>query len=207
MSNWLKFLLTWPSSIVANTLHTHTLLEDPGTWQAWRQTKSVKTGRKRYWVHQPQSIKSILCHQIACTVVNPCCCCKPFSLTLLFLPVNLKKPFCIFHTSFNSSWALALLTVPAHLGCVSVSLLASPSSLPLLCTFSSVFELSQEFLGHLWWPSIMPALISAHQKGLFYFEKAVFQDKAACLGPFGRPGQSLLRSCQDVPWINQNMLS
>lgn len=37
----------------------------------------------------------------------------------------------------------------------------------------------------------MPAVISACQKGLiFYFEKVVFEDKAAHLGSFGQPGQN-----------------
>lgn len=94
-------------------------------------------------------------------------------------------------TSMNSSWALAFLIFSACLGCVSVSLLASPSSLSLLCTFLLVFEIGQEFLGHLCWPSVTPAIISVCQKGLiFYFEKAVFEDKGAHLGSFGWPGQN-----------------
>jgi len=53
----------------------------------------------------------------------------------------------------------------------------------------------------------MPALLSAREKGVFfYFEKAVFEDKSVLLGLFGRPGQSLMRSCQGIPWINQKML-
>lgn len=77
------------------------------------------------------------------------------------------------------------------LGCFSVSPLASPSPLPLLCTFLFVFEIGQEFLSHLCWPSVMPAVISVCQKGLiFYFEKAVFEDKGAHLGSFGWPGQN-----------------
>lgn len=74
---------------------------------------------------------------------------------------------------------------------MSLYRLASPSSLPLLCTFVFVFEISQEFLSHLCWPSVTPAVISVCQKELmFYFEKAVFEDKAAHLGSFGQPGQN-----------------
>lgn len=173
---WLKFLLTQSSSTVDNALFPHTLLEDPGTWQ----TLSVKTGKKsvEYISFKVQRASFV-------TTLPALLNSKPmFSLSFHLLPVYLKKPFFTFLTGFNSSWALTYLTVPACLGCVSVSLLASLSSLPPLCTFSFVFELSQEFLDHLCWPSVMPALLSACQKGMFfYFEKAIFEDKAAHLGP------------------------
>lgn len=95
---------------------------------------------------------------------------------------------------FQLQLSFGFLIVSACLDCVSISLLASPSSLPLLCTFLFVFEISQEFLSHLCWPSVMTAVISACQKGLiFYFEKAVFEDKAAHLGFFGQPGQNFPR--------------
>lgn len=64
---------------------------------------------------------------------------------------------------------------------------ASPSSPLPLCSFFCTFELSQDFLDHLCWPSVMPALLPAHQNGLFYFQKAVFEDKAARLGSQGCP--------------------
>lgn len=76
-----------------------------------------------------ESIKSILCYHTACIVEQQII----FPLTFLLLPVYFKKLF-LFLTSFNSSWALAFLIVSAYLDCVSISLLASPSSLPLLCT-------------------------------------------------------------------------
>ena len=63
-----------------------------------------------------------------------------------------------------------------------------------------MFELSQDLPGHLSWPSVMPALFSASQIGLFcYFEEAVFKDKAAHLGSFGQPGRSLIKSWQGIP--------
>lgn len=142
MSNWLKFLLTWSSSTVGNALFPHTLLEDPGTWQAWRQTLSVRKGKKGVEYISPKVQRASFVTRLPALLNS-----KPmFSLTFLFLPVYLKKPFFTFLTSFNSSWALAFLTVPACLGCVSIPLLASPSSLPPLHTFSFVFELSQHWV-------------------------------------------------------------
>lgn len=83
---------------------------------------------------------------------------------------------------------------------------AGPSSPLPLCIFSCTFELSQDFLYDLCWPSVMPALLSAHQNGLFcYLQKAVFED--CTLGHFGMPGLSLMSSYKDVSQINQNMLS
>jgi len=74
---------------------------------------------------------------------------------------------------------------------------------PILILISVYFfctsELSQEFLGYLCWPSVMPALLFAHQNGLFYFQNAISEGKPALLGHLGRPALSLMRAHQDVP--------
>lgn len=138
------------------------LLEGLRTWQALKQNLPVKTGEK-----------GVVCVSLK---VQKASFVTIFSLTFLWLPVYLKKPFLSFQFHLQLSFGFP-------------SCLASPSSLPLLCTF--VFEISQEFLSHLCWPSVIPAVISACQKGqIFYFKKAVFEDKAVPLGSFRQPGQN-----------------
>lgn len=74
-----------------------------------------------------------------------------------------------------------------------------PILIPISVYFFCTSELSQEFLGYLCWPSVMPALLFAHQNGLFYFQNAISEGKPALLGHLGRPALSLMRSHQDVP--------
>ena len=93
--------------------------------------------------------------------------------------------------SLRSYWILAFLTPFLH-----VQAMSSISS----SQYFFVSELSQEFLGYLCWPSVMPALLFAHQNGLFYFQNAISEGKPALLGHLGRPALSLMRAHQDVPW-------
>lgn len=109
---------------------------------------------------------------------------------------------------FQLQLSFGFLNCPCMLRlCVCIPLGQSILTFTSALLFSVCLSSVQEFRDRLWWPSVMPALLSACQKGLFfYFEKAVFEDKAALLCPFGRPEQSIVRSCRDDPWINQNML-